>query len=79
MYCILQVVDAFHQKLSEQTQHSLRIKELKEREMDIETRFNEKIKKQIELDRKLGLLAKQEEKLILESENFDGMAQAHQK
>ena len=37
-------------KLSEQTQHSLRIKELKEREMEIEARLNEKIKKQIELD-----------------------------
>ena len=63
-------------KLCEQTQHSLRIKELKEREMEIETRLNEKIKKQIELDRKLSLLSKQEEQLILESENFDGMAQS---
>ena len=63
-------------KLSEQTQHSLRIKELKEREMEIETRLNEKIKKQIELDRKLSLLSKQEEQLILESKNFDGMAQS---
>ena len=62
--------------MSEQTQHSLRIKELKEREMEIETRLNEKIKKQIELDRKLSLVSKQEEQLILESENFDGMAQS---
>ena len=76
LYCILQVSDAFHQKLSERTQYSLRIKELKEREIELETRLNEKIKNQIELDRKLGLLAKQEEQLILESENFDGMAQS---
>ena len=43
--------------------------------MEIEARLNEKIKKQIELDRKLGLLAKQEEQLILESESFATMAQ----
>ena len=47
-------------KLSEQTQHSLRIKELNERKMEIVTRLNDKIKKQIEI----------------ESENFDGMAQS---
>ena len=44
--------------------------------MEIKTRLYEKTKKQIELDRKLSLLSKQEEQLILESENFDGMAQS---
>ena len=59
--------------MSEQTQHSLRIKEFKEME-EIENRLNEKIKKQIMVDMMVGLLSKNEEQLILKSENFDGFS-----